>query len=78
MWKFQKFSHTAKIFRQFDLQYKLFSKIFNLTKFLQKNRGGKICKFPHCVSATQILLEINFGHLEAKNCHFDHMSMYEF
>ena len=32
----------------------LFGKIFNLTKFLQTNRGGKICKFPHCVTKEDI------------------------
>ena len=45
VWKFRKFSPTANIFRQIDSQYN------SLVKKLifAKNRGGKICKFPHCV-----------------------------
>ena len=49
MWKFRKFSPTAKIFRQIDLQYNsLDSEKVNLTEFLQNIVGEKICKFPHC------------------------------
>ena len=49
VWKFLKFFPSAKNFRQVGLQYNSLVKYLNLTKFLQKNRGGKIRKFPQCV-----------------------------
>ena len=48
VWKFQKFSPTAKFFRQIDLQYNslaLFSEKVDLTEFLQKIVGENFANF---------------------------------
>ena len=57
MWYFQKFSPTAKFFRQIDSQHNSSEKV-NLTKFLQKNRGGKIYKlFTKYLTVTHTLFD---------------------
>ena len=48
----------SKLFREINLQYNSLVKKVTLTKFLRKNRGGKIFKLPNCV----VLKNEKFSH----------------
>ena len=62
VWKFRKFSPTAKIFHQIDLQYNSLVKQLIWRNFCKKS-WGIICKFPHCVR-----VNFSFFHTHCVNC----------